>query len=255
LAKIWWDFTKKSYQCSSYTGCLVSIYWAGAILHTVLGAKFWAKKCNLLLAKIRWDFSFYQEIISMFILYWVPLLYILGPAILHTRAKILMGFYQEIISTCCSTLHSKTQRLALGYFVQPWATFGLSWATLGYLGLPWATLGYLGLPWATLGYLGLYLYWVSHQHCPSTWTPILSYFGLPWPTLGFFVIPSATYEELLWATLSYIRRPLVYTFGVLGLPRAILGILGRPWVTLGFRNTYTGCPINIVPLPEHLYWV
>jgi hypothetical protein len=130
---------------------------------------------------------------------------------------------------------------------------GLPWATLGYLGLPWATLGYLGLPWATLGYLGLYLYWVSHQHCPSTWTPILSYFGLPWPTLGFFVLPSATYQELLWATLSYIRRPLVYTFGVLGLPRAIRGILGRPWVTLGFRNTYTGCPINIVQLMTHTW--
>jgi hypothetical protein len=97
----------------------------------------------------------------------------------------------------------------LGYFGYPglpWATLGylgLLWATLGYLGLPWATLGYLGLPWATLGYLGLpwatmgalvlplatlghlwlhwlswatgsglpeYLYWVSHQHCPSTYT-------------------------------------------------------------------------------------
>jgi hypothetical protein len=54
--------------------------------------------------------GFYQEIISMFILYWVPLLYILG---------------------------------------LPWATlgfFGLPWAILGVLGLPWAILGVLGLP-------------------------------------------------------------------------------------------------------------
>jgi hypothetical protein len=51
--------------------------------------------------------------------------------------------------------------------------------------------------------------------------------------------------------------------GFLGLPWASLGVLGRPrvtlaWVTLGFLNNYTGCPINIVPLTEHLYhnvWV
>jgi hypothetical protein len=64
--------------------------------------------------------GFYQEIISMFIIYWVPVLYILDGAILHTSgqnlgpkfgAKIwgqnLMGFYQEIISNvhqlCLST--------------------------------------------------------------------------------------------------------------------------------------------------------
>jgi hypothetical protein len=48
--------------------------------------------------------------------------------------------------------------------------------------------------------------------------------------------------------------------GVLGLPLATLGYLWLPWVTfghigylrlpaLGYLTTYTGCPINIVPLP------
>jgi hypothetical protein len=83
--------------------------------------------------------GFYQEIISTFILYWVSLLY-----------TVLLY----------STL----------YYSMPWATLGNIWATLGVLGLPRATLAYIGHPWASLGYLGLpdYLYWVSHQHCPST---------------------------------------------------------------------------------------
>jgi hypothetical protein len=52
--------------------------------------------------------GFYQEIISMFIIYWVPVLYILGRfCILGAKiwgkkcppfGKNLMGFYQEIIS-------------------------------------------------------------------------------------------------------------------------------------------------------------
>jgi hypothetical protein len=58
----------------------------------------------------------------------------------------------------------------LGYLGLPWATLDYHGrATLVVLMRPWATLG-SELPWATLGYIGLpeYLYWVSHQHCPST---------------------------------------------------------------------------------------
>jgi hypothetical protein len=78
----------------------------------------------------------------------------------------------------------------MSYLGLPWATLGvlrrplaslgyleatMAWATFGYLGLPWATMGVLGLPLATFGYIGYlglpdYLYWVSHQHCPSTYT-------------------------------------------------------------------------------------
>jgi hypothetical protein len=79
-------------------------------------------------------------------------------------------------------------------------------------------LGNLGQPWATLGYL-----------------------GLPWATLGYLGLPWPGYFGCAYASLGY-----------LGL-RATLGYLGLPWATLGYLNTYTGCPINIVPLPEHLY--
>jgi hypothetical protein len=75
----------------------------------------------------------------------------------------------------------------------------MAWATFGYLGLPWATMGVLGLPLATLGYLWLhwlswatgpglpdYLYWVSHQHCPSTYTGFNHYclVSLMWMKIG-----------------------------------------------------------------------
>jgi hypothetical protein len=115
--------------------------------------------------------GFCQEIISMFILYWVPVLYILGPAILHTRGpkfgtKSVPSFWQKVdgilprnhinvhhILGACTLYTGAT----LGYLGLPWAAtlgfLGLPWATLGYLGLRWATWGYLGLPWATLGYL------------------------------------------------------------------------------------------------------
>jgi hypothetical protein len=53
-----------------------------------------------------------------------------------------------------------------------------------------------------------------------------------------------------WATLGYLGLPWA-TLAILGYLGHTLGILG----TLGFLNTYTGCSINIVPLPEHLYWV
>jgi hypothetical protein len=140
--------------------------------------------------------GFYQEIISTFILYWVPLLYILGRfCILGAKigakkchfplAKIWWDFtkksYQHSSYTGC-------------LYCTQWCStlYSTPWATLDSLGLPWASLGYFGLPRASLGYLEL--------HGAS--------FGVPW---------------------------------------ASLGSLGQPWVTLGFLNTYTGCPINIVP--------
>jgi hypothetical protein len=93
-----------AYCNASYTGCLL-LYLLGRFC--ILGAKIWAKKCNLLWHTFD---GILPKIISMFIQYWVPLLYILGPAILHTGGqnlgqkmslsfgKNLMGFYQEIIS-------------------------------------------------------------------------------------------------------------------------------------------------------------
>jgi hypothetical protein len=116
-----------------------STLYTGAIFHS-MGQNWgqnWGQKVSLSFGKNL--MGFYQEIISTFILYWVSLLY-----------TVLLY----------STL----------YYSMPWATLGNIWATLGVLGLPRATLAYIGHPWASLGYLGLpdYLYWVSHQHCPST---------------------------------------------------------------------------------------
>jgi hypothetical protein len=82
---------------------------------------------------------------------------------------------------------------------------------------------------------GLYIYFhISYLYN-------MGYHGLPWATLGYLGLPWATlgYHGLPWATLGYLK--------------ATLGYLGLPWATLGYLNTYTGCPINIVPLPEHLY--
>jgi hypothetical protein len=139
--------------------------------------------------------GFYQEIISMFIIYWVPVLYILGRfCILGAKiwgkkctlllAKIWWDFTKK--SYQCSSYTGYLYSIYLGYL-------GLHWATLGYIGLPWATLGYLGLSWATLGFFGL------------AWA-ILGVLGLFWAVLGVLGLP--------WVTLRYFGATLGY-FGLL----------------------------------------
>jgi hypothetical protein len=76
--------------------------------------------------------------------------------------------------------------------------------------------------------------------------------------MGYLGLPRATLAVLRrpWASVGVLGLGLPWaTMGVLGLPLATLGYLWLHWATLGYRNTYNGCPINIVPLPKHLYWV
>jgi hypothetical protein len=95
--------------------------------------------------------GFYQEIISMFILYWVPVLYvlrrfcILGAKIWDQKVSSFWQKFDGILPRNHINVHP-----ILGAFTL------YTWAILGYHRVPWATLGFFGLPWAILGVLGLF---------------------------------------------------------------------------------------------------
>jgi hypothetical protein len=104
-----------------------------------------------------------------------------------------LGYLWVLVATLC---YLGLPWATLGYLGLPWATFGvlgLLSAFLGVLGCPWASLGVLGLPWASLGYLE-YFYYVSHQHCPSTWTPILG------------LIIATCFRYIVWRTAPHLLR-------------------------------------------------